>query len=170
MSKLNILYPIPDGEGCYFIDKEGNTYSNHKGEFKKITWINKGGYLYFSLWNKLKKKVIKIITLHRTLATMFIHNDDPINKTDVDHINGRPLDNRLENLRWVTKRQNMINRDVKGTVSYHKAHNYWSAFYRIYVKETEKIKTLCKHFKTKEEAEAQLKQWRNDYPRRGVIF
>ena len=47
---------------------------------------------------------------HRIVAHQFIPNDDPVNKTCVDHINKERDDNRIENLRWVTPRQNSLNK------------------------------------------------------------
>lgn len=53
----------------------------------------------------------------------------------IDHINGDPLDNRIENLRECTRRQNNSNRKVNGKnntssykgVKYSKPHNKWVA-------------------------------------------
>ena len=57
-----------------------------------------------------------IVNLHRLVAEHFIHNDDPINKNDVDHINhDRKDDNRVENLRWTTRKENNNNRKRKYT-------------------------------------------------------
>jgi hypothetical protein len=42
------------------------------------------------------------------MAETFINNPD--SKPYVDHINREPLDNRLENLRWVTGTENNMNR------------------------------------------------------------
>ena len=46
---------------------------------------------------------------HRIIALQFIPNDDPNNKTEVDHQNQIQTDNRVENLRWVTRSENAKN-------------------------------------------------------------
>ena len=47
---------------------------------------------------------------HRLIALQFIHNDDPINKYVVDHINHNRHDNHLSNIRWTTPKSNSENR------------------------------------------------------------
>ena len=45
--------------------------------------------------------------IHRAVAELFIPN--PENKPFIDHINTVKTDNRAENLRWVTAKENMNN-------------------------------------------------------------
>ncbi len=49
-----------------------------------------------------KQKTYKFV--HQLVAEAFIPN--PENKPCIDHINGRKLDNRANNLRWVTYKEN----------------------------------------------------------------
>lgn len=43
----------------------------------------------------------------RLVAMTFCENDDPKNKKIVDHLNNDHLDNRPENLEWVTQKENL---------------------------------------------------------------
>lgn len=49
----------------------------------------------------------KAYRVHRLVAETFIPNPD--NLPQVDHINRNRYDNRIENLRWVTAKENMRN-------------------------------------------------------------
>lgn len=49
---------------------------------------------------------------HVLIAKQFIPNDDPKNKTEVDHKNRNRSDYRLANLRWVTPSENNYNRKM----------------------------------------------------------
>jgi hypothetical protein len=63
-----------------------------------------GGYLAVNLCKNRSQILTKV---HRIVAIAFIPN--PNKKPEVDHINRDRTDNRVENLQWSTKRENMLN-------------------------------------------------------------
>jgi len=66
-----------------------------------------GKLIDLSNYHPTKYLMIYGIYVHRMIAELFIPN--PENKPQVDHINTNRLDNRAENLRWVTQSENMLN-------------------------------------------------------------
>lgn len=64
----------------------------------------KDGYLAVKLYKNGKLKNFKV---HRLVSEAFIPNTD--NKPFIDHINTDKTDNRVENLRWVTSKENSNN-------------------------------------------------------------
>tara|TARA_R110000772_G_scaffold244683_1_gene357879 strand:+ start:102 stop:575 length:474 start_codon:yes stop_codon:yes gene_type:complete len=92
-----------DGWDNYNIYTDGDILGFNN---KKITLMKpyktKDGYIQVSL---SKNGKVKTLYVHRLLATAFIPN--PENKRCVDHINGIKHDNRLENLRWATHKENL---------------------------------------------------------------
>lgn len=91
---------IIDGEETdYSISEEGQVRRDSTGVFMEGT-IN-SGYRYFTLrWNGKQKAK----GLHRLLAEAFLPNPD--NLPAVDHIDGNPMNNALENLQWVSFSEN----------------------------------------------------------------
>ena len=81
----------------YIVYPDGRVYSVRRNKFKKPS-INKNGYFYVRIYNKIHK-------IHRFVAQLFIEN--PNNFDTVNHKNGNKLDNHIENLEWVTQRQNV---------------------------------------------------------------
>jgi len=54
------------------------------------------------------------MAIHRLVAEAFIPNPDGLR--EIDHINRDKTDNRVENLRWSTRRENMRNVDGKRAI------------------------------------------------------
>ena len=83
--------------------KQGNSTRHVKESIKKL---HIGAYGYPSV-TLCKNRKSTDIPIHRLLAKAFIPN--PEEKTAIDHINTDKTDFRLENLRWVTPKENANN-------------------------------------------------------------
>ena len=89
-----------EGFPDYLIYPDGRVWSKRRNIFMKGQQ-HKLGYMLISL-NGGKTKLI-----HRLVAEHYIPN--PENKNEVDHINRIRQDNRVENLRWATRQENIEN-------------------------------------------------------------
>tara|TARA_Y100001963_G_scaffold52427_1_gene73414 strand:+ start:4105 stop:4671 length:567 start_codon:yes stop_codon:yes gene_type:complete len=92
----------------YQVSNMGNVRNKKTEHIKSKFKITKGKYYHVNLHlkgdPKKKKKDFKV---SRLVATAFCEN--PENKPYVDHINRIMTDDRAENLRWVTPRENAAN-------------------------------------------------------------
>jgi hypothetical protein len=107
-----IWIDIHGTNGRYAVSNFGNVRSNwsdvprrnlpHRIRIEKVSqlsaWVHTTGYLRVSLGRNNYRYV------HRLVAEAFLQNTE--NLPQVDHIDGNRKNNRLENLRWVSARQN----------------------------------------------------------------
>ncbi|SCJ53067.1 NUMOD4 motif [uncultured Clostridium sp.] len=102
---MEVWKDIPEFEGLYQASNLGKIRSLYRGDYKELTpRKNRGGYYYVNLYKQKKRKTI---TVHKIIATTFIDNSE--NKIYIDHINTIRTDNRVENLRWCTHKENCNN-------------------------------------------------------------
>lgn len=101
-------------DGRYAVSSHGNVRSNwsdvprrnlpHRIRIEKVTqlsaWLHTTGYMRVSLGRNNHRYV------HRLVAEAFLPNPNAF--PQVDHIDGDRKNNRLDNLRWVSVRQNAV--------------------------------------------------------------
>ena len=166
---------IPGYEGFYQASSLGNIRSVNRfvnsinGSLRllkgRVLVKHKNQKGYFSVCLKVNNKQ-RTKLVHQLIAKTFLNHKANGNKKVVDHINHDKSDNRIENLRVVSQRENLSNRKNKYTseytgVSWCKSCNKWVSSIWI----NGKKKTLGRfkneidaHFKYQEK----LKELKND--------
>jgi hypothetical protein len=131
-------------EGLYQVSSLGRVRSNNV-----IRKINGKRYYKIDLY---KDSICKWHLVHRLIALAFILN--PHNKPEVDHINKNTKDNRLENLRWVTSKENKVTaiKHCMGSPPGKTKHKFISLTPQNTYKVSISALKVQKRFKTLEEA------------------
>lgn len=137
MKETNTVWkPVVGYEGLYEVSIYGEIKSIKKSKLLKPRLST--GYAMVALWNNGLRKDLKI---HRLVAIAYIKN--PMNKPQVNHIDGNKLNNELSNLEWVTNSENLKHAYKNGliTISNRKRQIIAAAVSKAHSKKVMDIKT-----------------------------
>ena len=104
MKNLNVQWkPIAGYEGRYEVSTEGHVWSRTTHDYLKPNRMTHG-YLCVHLY-KGGKRTRKVCTIHQLVAKAFLRN--PKGYAEVNHKNFIRTDNCVENLEWVSRKENV---------------------------------------------------------------
>jgi len=107
-----LIYGGEDYSEWIEISNLGRVRNPKTGTIRRQNILKTGYYFVsFSMGSRSKKKTFRV---HKGLAETFIPNPD--DKPQVNHIDGNKLNNSLDNLEWVTNRENIIHAFETGIV------------------------------------------------------
>lgn len=89
----------------YQVSNMGRIKRIHKNGKETVLKGFDNGLGYLQVCLKIRKNEYKNYYIHRLVAQTFIPNHE--NKPQVNHINEDKTDNRVENLEWVTAKENI---------------------------------------------------------------
>ncbi len=122
------IFKTINGFDDYSVSNLGNVKHTETGEvLNQYVYEKSNKYAKVSLKRNEKHRLHDI---HVLIARAFIPN--PENKRCVDHIDREPTNNNVDNLRWVSQQENLMNQNKRRTntsgysgVSFYKHSNKW---------------------------------------------
>lgn len=93
-----------DESGKYYVSTYGRIKS-YSGRYAKLLkpYTNQKGYLRVDIHNPNRRTYL----VHQLVAYAFIPNDNPLIKDTVDHIDLDKTNNSVDNLRWLSRADNV---------------------------------------------------------------
>ena len=97
---------LPDELSMYTIDEDGKVFSIRTMKYLTPKIVKQG--------NRKERVMVEMVKnngkrfgglVHRLIAQSFIPN--PLDKPEVNHLDGNPMNNRINNLEWATKAENV---------------------------------------------------------------
>lgn len=135
-----IIEEFPD----YRVTVDGRVLTKSRAGWREMCPVKHAqGYLFVGL-RKNKRRTTRFI--HRLVCTAFLDNQD--SKPQVNHKDGNQSNNRLENLEWVTCKENINHAINTGLRRQNGSDNWYS---KLNEKDIPEIKRMLKDGKTHRE-------------------
>lgn len=151
-AQLAVGYPgfvkIPILNDNLIINREGTVIRSTTGKILKQTLTAAG---YFGISVRVDFKIRTVLLVHRLIALMFIrvpvrHADRDRSELQVNHKDANKKNNAIENLEWVTPKENMDHAYDLGLNPYIKRPVCAKELSTGEVKSFETIRACCKYF------------------------
>ena len=136
--QISMLYPsIKD---CYWINNQGEIYNKNTGN--KISYkTERDGYIRVSLMKKNGGTMY--LQVHRIYAMAF-KPVEGMEKLQVNHIDGNKENNNLENLEWVTPKENIQHAIKNNLINFNYLHGEKTNFSRYTEQDAKRVIELLK--------------------------